>query len=388
MAEPFTALHDVVIVGAGPAGAILGYQLAKKGIDVLIVEKGKLPRYKTCAGGITVRAANLLDFDISPVTERAIYGVRITYKLGDECVKQYDEPLIHMVTRARFDHFLVQKAQEAGATVIDGQRVNQIQMMDGQAMVTTADYRFKTRIVAGADGANSIVARSLGLMSGGNVGLAVQAEVFASSEAIAKWNSTVGFDFGYMPSGYGWIFPKKDYLSIGAWGSIHLAKDLQPYYRRLVESQHLGNHRVDSFKGHPMRLRKAGMAIQRDNALLLGDAAGLIHAFSGEGIYYAIRSAQLAAPVIANALESNSIELQDYERAVDRKLMPELQLGQRLLRLYSRSPWLYFNWLKRSNHLWRAACRWIRGENSFIRQELGPYRPLLALLTIKARRSR
>jgi geranylgeranyl reductase family protein len=385
MAVPFTALHDVVIVGAGPAGATLAYQLAKKGVDVLIVEKEKLPRYKTCAGGITVRAANLLDFDIGPVTEQLIYGARITYKLGAECVKHYGEPLLHMVMRDKFDHFLAQKAQEAGATVIDGQRVNQIQMMAGQAIVTTADYRFQTRIVAGADGANGIVAQSLGLMSEASFGLALQAEISTSSEALAKWDSTGGLDLGYMPHGYGWIFPKKDHLSIGAWGSIHLAKDLMLYYRRLVESHNLGSHRVDSFKGHPMPLRKAGMAIQRDHALLLGDAAGLIHALSGEGIYYAIRSAQLAAPVIARALESNATELRDYQRAVDRELMPELQFGQSLLRFYSRSPWLYFNWLKRSNHLWRAACCWLRGENRSSRQELGPYRPLFDLLSMKAR---
>jgi geranylgeranyl reductase family protein len=383
------ALHDVVIVGAGPAGAILGYELAQKGINVLILEKGRLPRYKTCAGGVTVRAANLLDFDISPVTQQLINGVRITHKLGDETVKRYDKPLIHMVMRDKFDHFLVQKAQEAGAKVIDGQRVNQIQVIAHQATVITANYKFKTQIVAGADGANGIVARSLGLMRGGYVGLALQAEVSASSEAMAKWDSTVGFDLGYMPNGYGWIFPKKDHFSIGTWGPIHLAKDLKPYYNRLVESQNLGSHKVDSFKGQSMALRKAGMAIQRDNALLLGDAAGLINVLSGEGIYYAIRSAQLAAPVIARALESNAIELQDYERAVDCELMPELQLGQSLLRLYSRSPWLYFNWLKGSEHLWRAACRWIRGENSSIRQELGPYRPLFdLLLSIKAQGGR
>jgi geranylgeranyl reductase family protein len=385
MAVPFTAQHQVVIVGAGPAGTILGYELAKKGIDVLILEKEGLPRYKACAGGITVRAANLLDFDIGPVTEQLINRVRITYKLGDECVKHYDKLLIHMVMRDRFDHFLAQKAREAGATVIDGQRVDQIQATADQAIVATDDYKFKTRIVAGADGANSIVAISLGLMRGGNFGLALQAEVSASSEAMAEWDSTAGFDLGYLPKGYGWIFPKKDHLSIGAWGAIHLAKDLEPYYRRLVESQNLGSYKVDSLKGHSMPLRKAGMAIQRDNALLLGDAAGLIHALSGEGIYYAIRSAQLAAPVITRALESNAIELQDYERAVDRELMPELQFGQSLLEFYSHSPWLYFNWIKRSEHLWRAACRWLRGENSSIRQELGPYRPLFELLRNKAR---
>ena len=380
--------HDVVIVGAGPAGAALAYELAKMGIDVLILEKGKLPRYQTCSGGISVRAANLLDFDISPVTEQLIYRAKFSYKLGNGYTKEYDKPLIHMVMRDRFDLFLIQKAQEIGVRVTDGQKVEQIQMMANHAVVVTPAYKFKARIVAGADGANSTVARAAGLMGGVDFAIGINAEVSVSDEAMARWDSTVGLDIGYVPYRQGWIFPKEAHLSIGVWGAIALTKELKPYYKRLLESQNLGNYEVTSLKGRLVSLRKSGLAIQRNNALLLGAAAGLLHPLTGEGIYYAIKSAQLAAPVIAKSLQTDVIELYDYERAVDLELMPELQAGRWLLRLFNRSPHLYFRWLKRSEHLWRAACCLVRGEKSQFRQELGLSRYLFNTIYLRARRSR
>ena len=73
MRHPAKHLYDVIIVGAGPAGATLGYELARKGVDVLILEKERLPRYKPCAGGITIKTVKLLDLDISPVARQATY---------------------------------------------------------------------------------------------------------------------------------------------------------------------------------------------------------------------------------------------------------------------------------------------------------------------------
>jgi flavin-dependent dehydrogenase len=127
-------------------------------------------------------------------------------------------------------------------------------------------------------------------------------------------------------------------------------------------------------------LRRAKMAIQRGNALLLGDAAGLVHSLSGEGIYYAIKSAQLAAPVIAEALRAESINLYDYEQAANRELMPGLRRGRALSRLHHWSPHLYIYMLKRSERLWRVVCCLLRDEESQIKQELGPALPLFKLL--------
>jgi flavin-dependent dehydrogenase len=98
------------------------------------------------------------------------------------------------------------------------------------------------------------------------------------------------------------------------------------------------------------------MAIQRGNALLLGDAAGLVHPLTGEGIYYAIRSAQLAAPVIASTLLNNAINLRDYELAVDAKIMPSIESGRVLSDLFTKSPRVYFNLMKGDDRIWSYAC--------------------------------
>ena len=84
--------YDVIVVGAGPAGAVTARGLAVAGVKTLLVEKEKLPRYKTCAGGINVRAANLLDFDIAPVVERVISGARFSYKSRYRLTRRYPQP--------------------------------------------------------------------------------------------------------------------------------------------------------------------------------------------------------------------------------------------------------------------------------------------------------
>ncbi|MBI3744457.1 MAG: FAD-dependent oxidoreductase, partial [Chloroflexi bacterium] len=74
--------YDVTVVGAGPAGSTLARAMARRGYRVLLLEKQRLPRYKTCAGGVTVRAANLLDFDIMPVVEQVVHSSRFSYKMA------------------------------------------------------------------------------------------------------------------------------------------------------------------------------------------------------------------------------------------------------------------------------------------------------------------
>lgn len=119
---------DVIVVGAGPAGATLAYELAKRGIGVLLLEKEKLPRYKCCAGGITRKAVKLLDFDISEVVEDVVYEISTTSDLRSPYLRQHGQPLIYTVMRDVFDHFLVKKAQQRGAVLIDDQKVRRIQV--------------------------------------------------------------------------------------------------------------------------------------------------------------------------------------------------------------------------------------------------------------------
>jgi len=374
-------LHDVIIVGAGPAGATLGFELTRKGLDVLILEKDRLPRPKTCAGGITVKAAELLDLDISPVVHHMVYGFRVKYKNKKEFTRWYDEPLIYMVMRDEFDHLLVQRAQATGAVVADNQRVSRLQVTSKGVEVLTDHDVFTTKILVGADGARSIVAENLGLMTGTEFGIGMEAEIAVSKEQMANWDSLAGLSIGYNRGGFGWVFPKKDHLSVGIGGTLRQAKRLKSVYREVIEAHDLGSYENIKVRSHYLPVRKNGAAIQCERSLLIGDAAGLVDPFTGEGIYNAIRSACIAAPVIIRSLQTGNVNLTGYQEAVDRELMPELKASRAFSKIYAWFPGLYFDAVKRSYRLWRAHCRVLRGERSYvsIKKKLGVFQFLVDL---------
>ncbi len=375
--------YDVIIVGAGPAGSTLGRELAGRGIEVLVLEKQRLPRPKPCAGGITVKAARLLDFDLSPVTQQVIYGVRAVYKGRREFTRWYDRPLVYAVMRQEFDHFLVQKAQEAGAVVADNQRVCHVRTTAAGVEAQTADGEFAAQIVAGADGANGVVARGLGLATGVERGIGMEAQVSVAGEGLAKWDSLMGLSLGQIRGGYGWILPKKDHLSVGVGGRLRQAKKLRPCWEKVLAYHRLDGNQATGLRSDFLPVLKSGSAIQKDRCLLLGDAAGLVDPLTGEGICHAIGSAQIAAPVVEQCLRSGAFDLSGYQDALAEELMPELRAARALARLFAWFPGLYFHAIRRSDRLWRASCRLLRGEESYIslRRRLGAFRFLFDILS-------
>src|SRR5262245_22716240 len=95
--------YDAIVVGAGPSGAISAYELARAGARTLVIEKAKLPRYKTCGGGVTYKVARALPFGIEPVVEREVRMVDFSWKTGSPAVLESGEPLVYLVQRSRFD---------------------------------------------------------------------------------------------------------------------------------------------------------------------------------------------------------------------------------------------------------------------------------------------
>jgi len=151
--------YQVIVVGSGPAGSVAAYELAKKGIEVAILEKQRLPRYKCCAGGVSVGAAKLLDIDLQGLVENTITRVYISFQGKTPFHGEHSSPLMYTVMRDRFDYALVQRAKEAGAAVFEESEATQIKINDKGIEVSTSGGDFSAQYLVGADGANSLVAR-------------------------------------------------------------------------------------------------------------------------------------------------------------------------------------------------------------------------------------
>jgi geranylgeranyl reductase family protein len=356
--------HDVTILGAGPAGSVLAYELAKKGVKVLLLDKNRLPHRKVCAGGITVRAASLLPPDVSSVFEGEIYGARLSYNKSPKRVRTFAKPIIYMTMRDKLDSLLVSRAEAAGAVLKDNTQVTHIEINRDNVLVKTESGTFLTPVLVGADGANSTVVRSLKLEKGYEYCLGVNINVEVKPDKLKEWENLIGLDYG-MIGGYSWVFPKNGCLSIGSGGTAKVAKKLRPYVMDLMKAYGLDNDDPAKIQGHLMPVRKAASPLSMGRVLLVGDAAGLIDPLTGEGIYYALKSSHLAASGIIKLLEGKTGDLLEYDTAIEREFAQEFKIARTLRTMNSIAPRLFFQWLKDNDRFWMAFCRLLRGERTY-----------------------
>jgi geranylgeranyl reductase family protein len=320
-------IYDVIIVGAGPAGSVLAYQLASCGLCVHILEKERLPRYKICGGGLTYKAIQSLPVHPGGVVEKEAAGGILAYK-GQQLLKiDTARPIACLVMRDRFDYFLVQQAVQAGAQLSEGQTVKRVESIGGYVLVTTNHHKkYRCWVLVGADGVNSMVARSVGLLTNRKKGVAVEAELMVPPAVLDRQGHYATFDFGALPYGYGWIFPKRDHLSVGVFqAKPGKALKIRSHFRDFIANHKLHNeHTQLSFSGHHIPLGGQETSLQRGQVLLVGDAANLADPWLGEGLYYAIKSANIAARVILDAFKVGSLKLDDYDTQIGVEILPQL----------------------------------------------------------------
>jgi flavin-dependent dehydrogenase len=214
------------------------------------------------------------------------------------------------------------------------------------------------------------------------VGIGIESEVEVDAADLERWKGTVLLDLASVRDGYGWIFPKSDHLSIGVGGLLGDPRALRAYYDAFSGrwAGTMGRYRVLRKRGHRLPIRRKGARIQRGRVLLAGDAAGLIDPFDGEGLYYAVRSAQLAARVLIDHREDpQATPLSKYPALVDRELMGEIQRAKAFMRLFNICPRPFVSGLRRGSQLWQAACELLRGERTYvdIGRKLGPFQFVL-----------
>ena len=371
--------YDLIVVGAGPAGSTLAREMSLRGARVLLLDRARFPRDKPCGGGVTLRAARLLSLDLTPVVERTVYRAYISLRHGPGFVRAHPEPLTYMTQRRRLDSFLAERAAEAGADFVDGARVREIELAVDGVQVRTEHDVFQARAVAGADGANGVVAGALGLAPASEALVALEGNLPCADSVLERWRDLLALDLGGLPGGYGWVFPKCDHVNVGVVAWRYAASTLRGHLGDLCRQFGFSETRLRDLRGHLLPVRRPGARIACGPALLLGDSAGLVDPLSGEGMHNAFLSARLAADALDGYLAGRAPDLSAYERAVDRRLMPDLITARRLQEIFHCTPTPYVAALRLSDYLWRNFCRIIRGETSYsdFRRGLGIVGPLL-----------
>jgi len=353
----------------------MAFELARRGIDVLILERAKLPRYKLCGGGVTWKSVRQLAFDISPIVQKTLRRLTLMRNGSPRVTIQFDKPLVYMTMRDEFDAFLTARACEQGAKLVDGQSVTQIVETDDGYQIETPSAGYRCQVIVGADGVHSKVAQSVGLRNKPVLGLGLEAEIPMTAEQMVVWQDSLCVDFGRVRRGYGWIFPKQDHLSVGVAAEETSYRDLKNYYDEFVATELKIESAPPRPLGHFLPMRQRNMPIQHGRALLVGDAAGLVDPFTGEGIYYAIRSAQIAAVEIVKLMQREQTDLYNYERRIDAEFMPDFANSLLVSHLFSLAPDLALTMLAH-NKTWQVClCQIIRGEitSSEAARILGPF---------------
>jgi geranylgeranyl reductase family protein len=360
-------VYDVIIVGAGPAGAILAYLLANRGLQVLMLEKAVLPRYKTCGGGLTYKAIECLPFDIRPAVEIIATGGIVSYAGQQMLRTEVRQPFAWLVMRDRFDYLLVQKAVQAGMNLKDGIRVTGIEQVERQVKVHTAQGDFFCNLLVGADGVNSMVASLAGLLLNREVGTAIEVEVSIPEVAIKSQGTYATFDFGALPGGYGWIFPKSDHFSVGLFQARPgKAVGLKAALERFISCQPvLSACQQISIHGHRIPLGGINDSLDRGRVILTGDAANLADAWLGEGIYYAILSARIAAEEITEFFKGSIPDLSNYTHRINLEIVQQLQQARKFARLVYLFPQLGSTLISKSSLMQQMVFNTIRGGQSF-----------------------
>jgi len=322
---------DVLVVGAGPSGSTAATALAQQGHSVAIIDKAIFPRHKTCASWINALAFSRFPFlqsELNNLVDCPFYGIRF-YDQSIARHRTYNErnPSGYLTLRSKFDHGLVKVAAAAGATLFQGLRAVRIdedktgvnaQLNDGRTL--------KARFLFGADGSNSQIARWSGLRKSwrhDQYVLCANEDIPYPAQAIERFYGErfplfVSLRFNGL-DGYGWVFPKREYICVGIGGRVGPDADIRAIIRTFLEKARDAKLiPSDLLISDPdYALDPAGAVhkmptLTKNRTILIGDAGGFVSGSTGEGIYPGMVSGAIAAGVVHDALKRGSSDISAF----------------------------------------------------------------------------
>jgi geranylgeranyl reductase family protein len=331
---------DVLVIGSGPAGCAAGIVLARRGIQVTVVDRAVFPRDKTCGDAISNHGVEILkSLGAWTRIERGPHAVvaraAAVFPDGTRVTREYASPG-YIVPRYHLDDALRLALEESGARLLQGRSVTRLTRE--RERFTGAEgtgFAFRAKVVIAADGYGSVGVAALANGSGARPRgrtLAISATAYYRNADFPNGGDTADHHFDHeLPYGYGWIFPAVGGVSnIG----VYLRADgyertgqklkrlmdgfLERQASRLARAEPLGKVRVWS-----LPLAPNSMPVAAPGLLLVGDAAGLVDPLTGEGIWQGLRSGVLAGEASAEAVVAGGFDkarCRSYERALSREV--------------------------------------------------------------------
>jgi geranylgeranyl reductase family protein len=364
--------YDVIIVGSGPSGATAARWCAKYGLSTLVLDKAQFPRDKPCGGAVSMKAIKELDFKIDEIVQQVYWEGQFFRPKGDSFFIKSSSPLAVGVLRTDFDFLLVQKAKSEGISFKEKERIeNVVQSESGVSVSCTGGFNATGEVLVAADGVNSLVAKQVGIREKwcpDEVGLACVWESKIGKSVLEKLGfEALEFYLGFTPAGYGWIFPKGDWLSVGA-GSIlkelHSSRDMIIDF--IQKTKKLHSLKISNLNWHLLPLGGRKRQICKQRVLLVGDAAGLVDPLIGEGIPYAISSGKKAAISVKQALETGEPEQSStIYSGLCKTLLTDLRYAHLLSTKIYNHPDLFLSPFKSDEKLCAMLAELIKGNKSY-----------------------
>jgi len=321
----------IAIVGGGPAGAFAAAELSRAGRDVLLFDE-KLAWEKPCGGGLTPKAIERWPFLREAIVERnwindceliAPSGRRVRFSLHNQ---------IAIFSRLTLNGVMLDRAQDAGARVLQ-ERIVKIDGSPGQWILKSGSAEYNAEFVVFAAGARNP------FRSHFSQPLGPENFVLALGYYVPGTSRTVQIKFVSGLHGYMWVFPRADHFSVGICGRMQgmNSRDLRailerhmPEFDLSVKDARFYAHLIPALTKNA--LRKS--AIAGVGWAMIGDAAGLVDAITGEGLYYALRSAELFSHVMLKE------EPQTYASLAAQAIVPELEMAAGIAERFYSGRWL------------------------------------------------
>jgi len=350
---------DVAVVGAGPAGSAAAFTLASAGVPVVLLERSTFPRDKACGDGVSARGLEALArMGLGEWSSRFPAPQVLRLSAPDGQVLDVRPEMGagtcygRTIPRYALDARLAQAAQEAGARLVEGVHVREIERTgDGPVHLRAADLEVSAQLLILADGSHAPLTRSLGLANGLPELVAIRR--YLEGDAGPAERIEIHFRADILP-GYTWVFPAGEgRVNVGTGsfvrsvrqGQVALRQELERFAEgRLDIAGRLASARpAGPTSGHPLRTDLARTRTHAARMLVAGDAAGLVNPLSGEGIAPALESGELAARTALAALQRGDLSaraLYGYSRALRQRYAADGRAARLLRRALNSRPLL------------------------------------------------